>query len=94
MFDLMTVLFLTRQRTSPLHFFGRVGVAFGLIGGAICLYFLAIWLGGSGVRLRPLMLLGIAFILLALQFVSLGLLAEMLVASRDSTVHYRIRDQR
>jgi glycosyltransferase involved in cell wall biosynthesis len=94
MFDLMTVLFLTRQRTSPLHFFGRIGVAFGLIGGAICAYFLFIWLGGAGVRLRPLMLLGIALILLALQFVSLGLLAEMLVASRDATAHYRIRDER
>jgi hypothetical protein len=89
----MTVLFLTRQRTSPLHFFGRIGLLFGVLGGAICAYFLIIWLGGAGLRLRPLMLLGIAFILLALQFVSLGLLAEMLVASRDSTAHYRIRDQ-
>jgi glycosyltransferase involved in cell wall biosynthesis len=89
--DLLTVLFLTRQRTSPLHFFGRVGILFGIIGGVICGYFLVTWIGGAALRLRPIMLLGIALLLVAIQFVSLGLLAELLVASRDTTEHYRIR---
>jgi glycosyltransferase involved in cell wall biosynthesis len=93
LFDLMTVLFLTRQRSSPLHFFGRVGLVFGVLGGIISLYFLSIWFGGAGLRLRPLMLLGIAFLLVGIQFVSLGLIAELFVASRDSTEHYRIREE-
>jgi hypothetical protein len=91
--DLMTVLFLTRQRTSPLHFFGRLGIVFGLAGTIICGYFLIIWIGGAGLRLRPIMLLGIAFLLMALQLMSLGLLAELLVASRDTTADYRIREE-
>jgi len=93
MFDLLTVLFLTRQNSSPLHFFGRVGLGFAALGGAICLYFLVIWLGGAGLRLRPLMLLGIAFLLVAVQFVSLGLLAELFVASRDSASRVQLREE-
>lgn len=92
--DLFTVLFLTRKRTSPLHFFGRIGLAFGAVGGIICAYFLVIWIGGAGLRLRPIMLLGITFLLVAIQFVSLGLIAELLVASRDTTEHVRIREER
>lgn len=93
MLDLMTVLFLSRRRSSPLHFFGRVGLGFGLVGGAISLWFLGQWMVGMGMRLRPLMLLGIAFLLVAIQFVSLGLLAELLVASRDPQDHVRVREE-
>jgi glycosyltransferase involved in cell wall biosynthesis len=93
LFDLMTVMFLARRGTSPLHFFGRLSALFALVGGGICVYFLAIWLGGHGLRLRPLMLLGIALLLLAVQFVSLGLLAELLVASRDTAAHYQLLDE-
>lgn len=93
LFDLMTVLFLTRQQSSPLHFFGRVGLVFGFLGGAISLYFLVTWLGGAALRLRPLMLLGISFLLVAIQFISLGLLAELLVASRSHLENYRIRHE-
>lgn len=93
MLDLFTVLFLTRQRTSPLHFFGRVGLGIGSLGGAICLYFFWVWLSTGALRLRPMLLMGIALILVALQFISLGLLAELLVASRDTTEHIQIRDE-
>jgi hypothetical protein len=89
-FDLLTIVFLSRRRTSPLHFFGRVGMFFGAMGLAICVYFLVIWLLGQGLHLRPLMLLGIAFLLVAMQFLSLGLLAELLVASRDESANYQI----
>jgi len=89
-FDLLTIVFLSRRRTSPLHFFGRVGLFFGALGLGISLYFLVIWMLGQGLHLRPLMLLGIAFLLVAMQFLSLGLLAELLVASRDERANYQI----
>jgi glycosyltransferase involved in cell wall biosynthesis len=92
MLDLMTVLFLARRGTSPLHFFGRVGLGFAAVGGLICAYFLFIWIGGAALRLRPLMLLAIALLLLAVQFISLGLVAELLVASRDTTTQYQLVD--
>lgn len=92
-FDLLTVLFLSRRRTSPLHFFGRVGLLFGTGGMLICVYFLITWFGGAGLHLRPLMLLGIALILVSMQFFSLGLLAELLVSSRDESESYQIRSE-
>lgn len=91
--DLFTVIFLSRQRSSPLHFFGRVGLAFGTIGSLILLYFLGVWLVEHALRIRPLMLVGVAFVLVGVQFVSLGLIAELFVATREDVSRYRIRDE-
>lgn len=93
MFDLLTVMFLSRQHSSPLHFFGRVGLAFGAVGSAILLWFLGVWIVEHALRVRPLLLVGVALVLVAVQFVSLGLLAELFVASRDSTRTYQFRDE-
>jgi glycosyltransferase involved in cell wall biosynthesis len=91
--DLFTVIFLSRQRSSPLHFFGRVGLAFGAGGSLILLYFLGVWMVEHALRIRPLMLLGVAFVLVGVQFVSLGLIAELFVATREDTKRYRISDE-
>lgn len=91
--DLFTVLFLSRGRSSPLHFFGRVGLAFGAVGSLILLYFLGVWLVEHALRIRPLMLLGVAFVLVGVQFVSLGLIAELFVATREDTSRYRILEE-
>ena len=91
--DLFTVIFLSRQRSSPLHFFGRVGLTFGAIGSLILLYFLGVWLVEHALRIRPPMLVGVAFVLVGVQFVSLGLIAELFVATREDPSRYRIRDE-
>jgi glycosyltransferase involved in cell wall biosynthesis len=88
--DLLTVYFLHARRTSPLHFFGRWGLGFLAAGGGISLYFLVWWLMGNGLRLRPILLLGLVFILVALQFISLGLIAELVVAGRRPEEDFRI----
>lgn len=88
--DLLTVYFLHAKRTSPLHFFGRLGLASLTAGGGISLYFLVWWLLGHGLRVRPMLVLGLVLIVLALQFVSLGLIAEMIVAGRRPETEYRI----
>lgn len=93
LFDLMTVLFLTRQQSSPLHFFGRIALVFAAVGGAISFYFLITWIGGAALRIRPMMLLGVSLLLVAVQFISLGLLAELLVSSRSPVENYRIRHE-
>ncbi len=88
--DLLTVYFLFARRTSPLHFFGRAGLGFLTVGGGISLYFLVWWMLGNGLRLRPILLLGLVFILVALQFISLGLIAELVVAGRRPEEEYRV----
>ena len=89
--DLLTLMFLSRRATSPLHLFGRMGLMFTAVGGGILLWFLGQWIMGEGLRIRPLMLLGVTFIILAVQFVSLGLVAELVVAGHRPESEYRVR---
>lgn len=88
--DLLTVYFLHARRTSPLHMFGRVGLTFLAGGGGISLYFLIYWMLGNGLHLRPMLLLGLVLIILSFQFISLGLIAELVVAGRRPERDYRI----
>jgi len=88
--DLLTVYFLHARRSSPLHFFGRAGLGFLSVGSGISLYFLIWWLLGNGLRLPPILLLGLVFIVVALQFISLGLIAELVVAGRRPEEEFRI----
>jgi len=89
--DLLTVQFLNSRATSPLHFFGRIGLFFLLVGSIIDGYFLVQWITGHGLHIRPLLLLGVTLILLAVQFVSLGLMAELIVSGRHPEMEYRVR---
>jgi len=91
--DLLTVVFLTRQRTSPLHFFGRLGLLFGGVGTLVLAWFLGVWIVEQALRLRPMLLFGVALVLVGVQFVSLGLLGELFVATRDTTSQYQVRDE-
>ena len=45
---------------------------------------------GNGLRLRPILVLGLVFIMVALQFISLGLIAELVVAGRRPEEEFRI----
>jgi glycosyltransferase involved in cell wall biosynthesis len=91
--DLLTVHFLFARRTSPLHFFGRLGAAFGGVGGMILLYFLGWWLAGNPLRVRPIMILGLILVVVAVQFISLGLIAELVVAGRHPEASYRVAER-
>ena len=78
MFDLITLVFLHRFTTRPLHLFGFVGLLFSVLGFLILAGFAVQWaLTGNG-HVRPLMLAGVAFMIVGIQFVSIGLLGEMI----------------
>lgn len=89
--DLLTVVFLANRSSSPLHFFGRMGLGLFIVGGGILGWFLTTWLLGHGLRIRPLLLLGVTLVILAVQFVSLGLVAELVVAGHKPEAEYRVR---
>lgn len=78
LFDLITLLFLHRYTRRPLHLFGFVGLLFTLLGVAILTGFGISWLVTGALHVRPLMLGGVASMLVGVQFVSLGLLGEMI----------------
>jgi len=77
--DLLTVLFLHRYSYRPLHFFGGIGTVLALIGLGISAYLTVVWFGGESIGRRPLLLLGVLLLVVGFQFISLGLLGEMLL---------------
>ena len=77
--DLLTVLLVTRYRTRPLHFFGIPGFVIGAIGALILMYLSVLWILGHSIGDRPLLALGVLLIIIAVQFLGIGLLAELLV---------------
>ncbi len=82
-FDLLTITFLRRFRSRPLHFFGAIGGVLLLIGFTINAYLTVLWLSGQKIGDRPLLLLGVLLILVGVQFFSTGFLADLVVAGRE-----------
>ena len=76
--DLITIKYLITYKNSPLHVFGVVGLAAGAIGLLLDLYLFFIWLLGESIGGRPLLVLALLLTILGLQFISLGLIGEMI----------------
>ena len=76
--DLFTVKFLLSYSTQPIQIFGPPGLLMGTVGLAITAYlgYLRLF-AGQGIGDRPLLLLGILLIFAGMQFLTLGLLAEL-----------------
>lgn len=89
--DLLTVKFLLSYSTRPLQMFGFIGLISGTIGGILGLYLayqrLILMVGISG---RPLLLLSILLIVIGIQFITLGLLAEIMVRAYHESLGKRI----
>ncbi len=79
MLDLITVLFLHGYSTQPIQVFGVIGIALGGIGSLwlAILVFEKVVLSES-LSNRPALLLAVLLVVVGIQFVSLGLLGEML----------------
>jgi len=76
--DLLTLMFLRKFSIKPLHLFGTLGLLMCLAGSAVFGYFGYEWILTGALRVRPLLILaGFAFVS-GIQFISLGLLGEML----------------
>jgi glycosyltransferase involved in cell wall biosynthesis len=77
--DLLTVKFLLSYSTRPLQMFGLIGVPLGLAGFLIGAYLSYQRLFGyESIANRPLLLLGVLLIFAGIQFVTMGLLAEIM----------------
>ncbi len=83
--DLLTVLATTRYLTKPGHLFGGLGVGAGLSGSLILGYLGVLWFMGLGpIGTRPLFFIGILLLILSIQMISLGVLAELITRHNDS----------
>jgi dolichol-phosphate mannosyltransferase len=76
------VLFLGSFKRRPLHLFGLIGIALFSIGFLIDLYLSFLWLTGIAyIGNRPILILGTLLIIVGIQVLIFGLLAEMVTAA-------------
>lgn len=78
-FDLGTVKFITSYNRRPFHLFGGFGIFSALIGTALLLWMFIRHVMGLPVGDHPALITGVLFEVVAVQFLSFGLLGELLV---------------
>ena len=83
MFDAVSALFLLKFYDKPMYFFGKIGLGLLMVGFLICSYLTALWFAGYAIGGRPLLILGVLFILVGFQSFSLGLIANIIIDNVD-----------
>jgi glycosyltransferase involved in cell wall biosynthesis len=83
--DLITVKFLTTYTGRPFHLFGGLGVLMGAAGSGLLGWMLVEKLLGNPIGTRPALLAGVLLVVVGVQMVLLGLLAELSVHLRRDT---------
>lgn len=83
-FDLITVVYITRFQTRPLHIFGSMGAGLFLFGSILSFYLMIVkfWLG-ENIGQRPMLLFAIFFMIIGIQIAIFGLLGEQ-IASKNT----------
>jgi glycosyltransferase involved in cell wall biosynthesis len=77
--DLLTVFFFLRFRSRPGHFFGSIGLLFGALGGLAMSYLAVVkFVLGQSIGNRPLFLVAVLLLVFSIQFLTTGVLAEMM----------------
>ncbi|HEY8550048.1 MAG TPA: glycosyltransferase family 2 protein [Vicinamibacterales bacterium] len=94
--DLVTVKFLLRYATRPLQIFGLIGLAMGTLGFVVTAWLVYLRLfAAQAIADRPLLLFGILLMFTGLQFLTIGLLAELQIRTYHESQNkptYRIRE--
>ena len=83
--DLLSITFVVRFMTTPMHVFGSLGMICGFAGTAIGGYITFLWLQTGSIQNRhPLLIFCVLLIIVGIQLFSTGLLGDML-----ASVHQR-----
>ena len=82
--DLITVKFLMTYTKRPLHLFGCVGFALSSIGFLVCSYLAYLWVLGNSIGDRPLLMLGVLLVIMGVQFISMGLIGELMTSAKKN----------
>lgn len=80
--DLLTVVFLMKYERRPAHFFGAIGTLTLLAGIGVCVYLAVLKAMGEAIGHRPLLSLGVLLVVVGVQILATGLIAELMVHTR------------
>lgn len=88
--DLLTVVMITRFAYRPGHLFGGIGSLFLLGGGAALAYLTGLKLfTGASIGGRPLLLFGVMVVIIGIQLILFGMLAELIISRTQRPVEAR-----
>lgn len=94
--DLLTIFFMKKFLTRPMHVFGLFGLVSMALGTLTGLYLTFLKLGlGQSIGDRPLLILAVVLFLTGVQLFSFGLLAELLMRTYHESQNrpiYRVRE--
>jgi len=77
--DLLSAFFFLRYRARPGHFFGTIGLFLGMLGGIAMLYLGVVkFFFAEDIGSRPLLFIGVLLLVTSAQFLTTGVLGEML----------------
>lgn len=77
--DLFLLFFFQKYLRRPIHFFGPLGMITLIAGIAISSYLLVVKIQGHEIGGRPLLMLGVLLVLAGIQFLTFGLIAELMM---------------
>lgn len=89
--DLLTVFFLLKYERRPAHFFGGVGAIILVAGFGVCGYMTWLWILGHEIGRRPLLILGVLMVVVGVQVLATGLIAELVVHLGAAQAPYVLR---
>jgi glycosyltransferase involved in cell wall biosynthesis len=94
--DLLTVFFMKKFLTRPMHVFGLLGLLSMFLGTVLGAYLTFLKLGlGQSIGNRPLLILAVLLVVSGVQLLSFGLLAELLMRTYHESQKrpiYRVRE--
>ena len=94
MSDLILMVFFKKYLQRPMHFFGTIGIVTFAIGALINFYLFILKLLGNDIWGKPLILLGILLVMGGIQFITIGIIAELQMRTYFESQHkkpYRIK---
>ena len=94
MSDLLLMVFFKKYLKRPMHLFGSLGIVAFAVGVLINLYLLVMKLLGYNIWGKPVLLLGMLLVLGGIQFITIGIMAELLMRTyfeSQSKKTYRVR---
>jgi glycosyltransferase involved in cell wall biosynthesis len=95
--DLLAAFFFLRFGSRPGHFFGMIGIVFGLVGTLMMTHLLVVkFVLDQNIGHRPMLFISILLIVASIQFLTTGVLAELLTRTfyaSGKRTHHRIHWQ-